>query len=167
MKKEKTNKNTTIYKMEKPIRLTLEPPKFKVIDANHKTVTIREVADLNTFGPRPQFTIEYDRILHQTLYETMPIEKLQILKEIISEVLLKKINPVIVENKKFTKRESEIYNLLLTGMSNKNIAKQLYIQPVTVNTHVNVILQKMHVNSKYELLADYIAKLKNILGSND
>lgn len=43
---------------------------------------------------------------------------------------------------KLTKREKEIYELLVKGMIKTEIAKQLYISQDTVITHINSICAK-------------------------
>jgi DNA-binding NarL/FixJ family response regulator len=52
-----------------------------------------------------------------------------------------------------TDREREILSLLAQGMRNDDIARQLYISPQTVQTHVRNILGKLRVHSKLEAVA--------------
>ena len=52
-----------------------------------------------------------------------------------------------------TEREREILQLLAEGKRNDDIAKQLYISPQTVQTHVRNILGKLRVHSKLEAVA--------------
>lgn len=52
-----------------------------------------------------------------------------------------------------TEREREILSLLATGIRNEDIAKQLFISPQTVQTHVRNILGKLRVHSKLEAVA--------------
>jgi DNA-binding NarL/FixJ family response regulator len=52
-----------------------------------------------------------------------------------------------------TDREREILGLLATGIRNEDIAKQLYISPQTVQTHVRNILGKLRVHSKLEAVS--------------
>ena len=52
-----------------------------------------------------------------------------------------------------TEREREILGLLAQGMRNEDIAKQLFISPQTVQTHVRNILGKFRVHSKLEAVA--------------
>jgi DNA-binding NarL/FixJ family response regulator len=52
-----------------------------------------------------------------------------------------------------TEREREILSLLAQGMRNDDIARQLYISPQTVQTHVRNILGKLRVHSKLEAVA--------------
>jgi len=51
------------------------------------------------------------------------------------------------DNFELTKRETEILKLLVDGYSYKMIADECFISFATVNTHVNKIYQKLHVNS--------------------
>lgn len=51
------------------------------------------------------------------------------------------------DNFELTKRETEILKLLVDGYSYKMIADECFISYATVNTHVNKIYQKLHVNS--------------------
>jgi DNA-binding NarL/FixJ family response regulator len=57
-----------------------------------------------------------------------------------------------------TKRESEVLNSLLQGLTNKQIATSLGISDFTVRDHVSSILRKKGVGSRAELLA---AEIKN------
>jgi RNA polymerase sigma factor (sigma-70 family) len=52
-----------------------------------------------------------------------------------------------------TEREREILQLLAEGKRNDDIAKQLYISPQTVQTHVRNILGKLRVHSKLEAVS--------------
>ena len=52
-----------------------------------------------------------------------------------------------------TDREREILGLLAKGMRNDDIAKELFISPQTVQTHVRNILGKLRVHSKLEAVA--------------
>ena len=55
-----------------------------------------------------------------------------------------------------TKRELDVMNYLLKGLSYKEIAEKLYISYTTVNDHVKKIYHKLGINSKGELLALFI-----------
>src|SRR5438105_1612486 len=52
-----------------------------------------------------------------------------------------------------TDREREILGLLAQGKRNDDIARELYISPQTVQTHVRNILGKLRVHSKLEAVA--------------
>lgn len=51
-----------------------------------------------------------------------------------------------------TPQEKIIFDLILAGKSNKEIAQQLYIKPQTVRNHSQAIYEKFGVNSRVKLL---------------
>ncbi len=55
---------------------------------------------------------------------------------------------------KLTKREHEIYELILTGKSNQKIADELYISINTVKTHVAKILVKKSASNRIQLITN-------------
>lgn len=52
-----------------------------------------------------------------------------------------------------TKRELDLCNLIVTGMSNKMIASTMNIAFFTVNEHLKHIYKKLNINSKGELIS--------------
>jgi DNA-binding NarL/FixJ family response regulator len=54
-----------------------------------------------------------------------------------------------------TKQQVNVLQLLESGISNKEIARRLKIEPTTVKNHVHHILQKLQVNSRGEAAAVY------------
>ena len=50
--------------------------------------------------------------------------------------------------KLLTRREKEIYELILLGYNNKEMSEQLFIAETTVKKHVQNILKKLEVDSK-------------------
>jgi two-component system, NarL family, nitrate/nitrite response regulator NarL len=57
------------------------------------------------------------------------------------------------QEEQLTVREREIVALIDEGLSNKQIAKRLYIEVPTVKNHVHNILEKLHVRHRYEAAA--------------
>jgi DNA-binding NarL/FixJ family response regulator len=51
-----------------------------------------------------------------------------------------------------TAREREIMALAAHGLSNDDIATQLYLSPLTVKTHVNRAMMKLHVRDRAQLV---------------
>jgi DNA-binding NarL/FixJ family response regulator len=54
------------------------------------------------------------------------------------------------EKTTLTRREREVHELLAQGLTNKEIAKLLYVEEVTVKVHVRHILDKLGVRSRVE-----------------
>lgn len=57
--------------------------------------------------------------------------------------------------KKLTKREYQIYNLIIKGWSNKEISKSLGISEKTIKVHTTNIFKKMIVNSRNKLIVKH------------
>lgn len=53
-------------------------------------------------------------------------------------------------------REQDVFNLMIQGMSNIEIANSLYISESTVKFHINNIFKKTGFKSRLELISDYI-----------
>jgi DNA-binding NarL/FixJ family response regulator len=51
---------------------------------------------------------------------------------------------------RLTDREREVLKLVAKGMSNRDVADQLYISENTVKNHVRSILEKLHLHSRME-----------------
>lgn len=51
-----------------------------------------------------------------------------------------------------TRREEEILRLVATGLSNKEIAQQLFLRPQTVKNYVHQMLQKLGVHRRTDLI---------------
>lgn len=60
-------------------------------------------------------------------------------------------------------REIEVYNLLLEGKGQKEIAQELKIAVSTANTHLQIIYQKKFANGQKELMARRIKELEGIV----
>ena len=65
---------------------------------------------------------------------------------------------------KLTNREKDICNLIIKGLSNKEIAKELYISVHTVKANLEHIYEKLKISNRV-LLAIYITKA--LLSNND
>jgi DNA-binding NarL/FixJ family response regulator len=49
-----------------------------------------------------------------------------------------------------TTREQEVFVLIANGLSNTEIARQLYISDTTVKTHITHILQKLNLRDRVQ-----------------
>lgn len=53
--------------------------------------------------------------------------------------------------KTLTKRQKEVYDLILQGKSNKQITTELFIEASTLKTHINQIYKKLNIRTRKEL----------------
>ena len=60
-----------------------------------------------------------------------------------------------------TKRENEIFTLLVSGNSTKNIADVLNISEKTVRNHISNVMQKLGVKGRAQAVVELL-KLKEI-----
>ena len=66
---------------------------------------------------------------------------------------------------RLTKREHEVLELMAEGLQHREIARQLFISPKTVGTHVEHILRKLDARSRAQAIG--IAYRHNILRAGD
>lgn len=57
---------------------------------------------------------------------------------------------------KFTGKEGEIIKLVIEGMSNKQIAKRLFIAERTVKTHIGHIFAKVGIKHRADLTSEVV-----------
>lgn len=57
-----------------------------------------------------------------------------------------------------TKKEAQVFALILEGKSNQEIANELYTSINTTKTHVAHILKKMKAKNRIELITNQINK---------
>jgi DNA-binding NarL/FixJ family response regulator len=77
-----------------------------------------------------------------------------IAKKVMEYFQKKKTAPNVVEFN-LTKREHEILELLIQGLSYKEIAAKCYISPETMNSHIKNIYQKLNVHSRAQINARF------------
>jgi two-component system nitrate/nitrite response regulator NarL len=56
------------------------------------------------------------------------------------------------ENCRFSVREEQVLRLLMTGLTNREIAEALAISDKTVKHYMTIIMQKMNVRSRIEVV---------------
>lgn len=60
--------------------------------------------------------------------------------------------PITKPNAGLSKREMDVLNELIGGKNYKAIGEKLYISPLTVRRHVENIYEKLHVNSRAQII---------------
>ena len=72
------------------------------------------------------------------------------------ELLRHTPSPVVSEKKEtgslLTEREMEILKEMVTGKNYKSIGEKLFISPLTVRKHVANVYEKLHVNSRAQII---------------
>lgn len=89
--------------------------------------------------------IEKQKTTIKTVYAGLPI---------ISEEALKSFREIKKESQ-LTPRENDILELIANGLSNKEIAKQLYISEGTIRNTISIILEKLGLRDRTQLAIYY------------
>lgn len=80
-------------------------------------------------------------------------------RKVLSIALSKIKKEKAVSNKSkgldLTKKEIKVFNLLLDGMTNNQIAETCHVSINTIKTHVSNVISKSNVNTRKELMAKY------------
>lgn len=65
-----------------------------------------------------------------------------------------------LENYELTDRECDIVKLISKGLSNKEIASELYLSEGTIKNHITSILSKMELKHRTQIAIEYLNKIK-------
>jgi len=66
--------------------------------------------------------------------------------------LINNLPESFIKSYKIGKRETEIINMIIQGLDNKEIADKLFISESTVRNHISNIYRKVNISNKVELL---------------
>lgn len=76
------------------------------------------------------------------------------------DVLMQLLKPQVIfaDAIRFTRREQEVFDGLIKGLANKEIASNLNLSERTVKFHVSSLLEKTKTRSRFDLQSFYLAK---------
>lgn len=69
----------------------------------------------------------------------------------LSHIFCHAISKIKSDRPTLSEREQEVYALIVDGLTNKQIAEQLFVSPATIKTHVSHILEKTGATSRTQL----------------
>ncbi len=72
--------------------------------------------------------------------------------KVLTGLRTEKLRRAARENCKFSVREEQVLRLLMTGLTNREIAESLAISEKTVKHYMTIIMQKMNVRSRIEVV---------------
>jgi DNA-binding NarL/FixJ family response regulator len=75
------------------------------------------------------------------------------LLSLVAQHAIVRRTPALLGAMRMTTREQEITTLIAEGLSNKEIARRLYIATYTVKSHVHNILEKLALHTRLEIAA--------------
>ncbi len=109
-----------------------------------------------SFGRLKRRKFDLDQELLTSLQELAEREHRspeEVASELLSSVLEQEMASLSFEQRweTLTPREQQIATLAGRGLSNAEIAAELYLSPMTVKTHMRNLLKKLGLNSKFEL----------------
>lgn len=118
-----------------------------------------QIMMLTTFQDKPNIQMALkagaDGYLLKTDKITDIAEKLRMLKDgtaIMDSAVLKTLTSVEVEvTEQLTPREQDIFNLVVQGLTNKEIAAQLFLSEGTVRNVLSIIMEKLNVKNRTQL----------------
>lgn len=90
-------------------------------------------------------------LLFFALYSQIDRYKLQKLREQIRKQEQPKSEAYLNLKDSLTNRQQQVYELIIKGKSNKEIANELFIEPSTLKTHINMIYKKLKIKNRREL----------------
>ncbi|MEG2343657.1 MAG: LuxR family transcriptional regulator [Acidaminococcaceae bacterium] len=93
----------------------------------------------------------------ELLRETLRLLEIDI-RALEKRKLVHKASHKNIRDERISTREEDIVRLVCEGLSNKQIAEELFISERTVKTHVSNILAKLNLHDRMQLMAHYYGK---------
>ena len=85
------------------------------------------------------------------IYIQITKRKIETLSDQIRNQSKTKSEEIEVLLQELTGRQREVYNLILSGKTNKEIMSELFIEQSTLKSHINQIYKKLNIKSRNEL----------------
>lgn len=136
--------------------ITRRHPKIPVImlSADHDAGIVNRALEQGASGFLPKSSLNQVLVSAIRLVAAggvyVPPEALQ--KAASRPLLAEPLAPVTLESLGFTPRQTDVFRLLLQGMSNKQICRELDLAEPTVKIHVRGILRALSVSSRAEAI---------------
>jgi len=92
-------------------------------------------------------------ILLALVYIWIDKNKLEALSKLIEQTAAQKLQRKERSITNLTARQREVYDLIISGKSNKEIMRELFIEQSTLKSHINQLYKKLEINSRNELKA--------------
>lgn len=86
---------------------------------------------------------QHENLSHELERKQEEIEKMKDAGTLVLEELPSHLEPL-------SKREKDVFELLIEGLTDKEISEKLHISLPTVRTHTRHIYEKLHINSRIE-----------------
>ena len=90
-----------------------------------------------------------------------PPLSLRVITSLFAYVASLRDDPEAPAPEALTPREREILALLAEGLSNKEIAERLVLQPQTVKNYGHAVMQKLGLHSRLELIKSYRSRRRS------
>jgi len=110
-----------------------------------------ETKQLFQNSPVTMFLLVAVSIILVAIYIVMDKNKIESLANKIAELSKEKANDIHKHLEKLTPQQKRVYDLIITGKSNKEIMSDLYIEQSTLKSHINQIYKKLQIKNRKEL----------------
>lgn len=110
-----------------------------------------ETKQLFQNSPVSMFLLVAVSIILVAIYIVMDKNKIESLANKIAELSKAKNNDILQHLEKLTPQQKKVYDLIITGKSNKEIMADLYIEQSTLKSHINQIYKKLQIKNRKEL----------------